>query len=140
MGCYRAWTIVPSCTSNQDLTSGDVLEEQRKHAILFAATLLCARTNVPPRGFMHSLASLNGLPNLRARLMLNWNSDSGEYPLSDLPLAYHRANGGPQRVCDDVRQARGSCRNESLKDFDRKTDCKSEENGYQLCAFQMQCR
>lgn len=34
------------------------MEEKRKRAILFAATLLCARTNVPPRGFMQSLARL----------------------------------------------------------------------------------
>ena len=80
------------------------MEGQRMHAILFTATILRARTNVPPRGFTQSLARLKS-PESSALLMINWSSDSGEYRLSDLPLAYHRANGGPERVCDDVREA-----------------------------------
>lgn len=119
----------PPPPRNQNSELGDLTEEQRKYAILFAATLLCARTNVPTRGFMQSLARLNGRPNLRALLMLNCNSDPGKYRLSDLPLEYHRAYGGPERVCDDVCHARISSRNECLKDLDRKTDRKSKEDG-----------
>src|SRR5208283_4174905 len=78
--------------------------------------------------------------DLRVQLMLNWNSDPGEKCLSELPLEYHRPDGGPERVCDDVRHARVSSRNEALKGFDCKTDRKSEENGYQPCAIQMQYR
>lgn len=34
--------MVPSSTGNQNPTSGDLMEEQRKHAILLAAAILCA--------------------------------------------------------------------------------------------------
>jgi len=53
------------------------MEEQAKYAILLAATFLCARTSAPPRGFAQSLARLNGLPDVRALLKLNWNSAPG---------------------------------------------------------------
>src|SRR5271157_4616075 len=43
MGCDSEWTLVTSCPRNQNPPSGDLMEEQRKHAILFAANLLCAR-------------------------------------------------------------------------------------------------
>ena len=43
MGPDWEWTEIPSSTRNQNPISGDHMDEQRKHAILFAATLLCAR-------------------------------------------------------------------------------------------------
>jgi hypothetical protein len=51
-------------------------------------------------------------PNLCVLLRFHWNSDPGEYRLSDLPREHHRANGGPERVCGEVGHARVPCRNE----------------------------